>query len=474
MQKIRNYLIHPHRILVLQIFLFISFFTILAFSRHDNFYSRRLDLGNMDQTVWNVLHGNGFTLTDPMGDRQESRLAVHADFLLVLLAPLYMIWSSPKMLLLVQVIIAGLGALPIYWIAHEKLRSEKIALIFSFIYLFYPPLGRMMLSDFHAVALSTTFLLYAFWFIEKKQYILFAVFALLSGLTKETVWLTVALMGIYIFFWKKFRIIGLITVIVSAAIFYYLFWIAIPAVSPVKQHFALVYLSAYGDSLNVVLKNMLLNPFSVIKTFFLPDRLYYYFQMLLPVGFLSLLSPLFLLFASESIVINTLSNNHLMRQIDYQYGSLIIPFIFVSAIYGYAVIIRLIRKQKKLLLLCLGIIFTISVYLFGEFPIGKSQWFWMFITPVPERQAMQRLEKTIDSTKTVSATNNIGSHFSQRQYLYNFPVKSDSSDYNVVYLGDPYAWPSGDEQRMQVRKLLNDPKFELIAQEGNLFAFKKK
>lgn len=467
-------MIHPQRIVVLQIFLFISFFTILAFSRHDNFYSRRLDLGNMDQTVWNVLHGNGFTLTDPTGDSQESRLAVHADFLLIFLAPLYLIWSSPKMLILVQVIVAGLGAIPVYLIARKKIKSEKIALIFSLIYLFYPPMGRMMLSDFHAVALSSTFLLYAFWYIEKKQYVLFALFAVLAGLGKETVWITIAMIGIYIYFWKKSRIIGLATFCLSLGIFYYLFWIAIPAVTPVKQHFALVYLSEYGDSLNAILKNMVLNPFSVIKTFFLPDRLYYFFQMLSPVGFLSILSPFFLLFASESIVINTLSNNHLMRQIDYQYGSTITPFIFISAIYGYTVFIHIFKHKKNMLHVYLSVMFVIAVYLWGEFPVGKSQWFWMFITPVPERQALHGLEKAIDSSKTISVTNNIGSHFSQRQFLYNFPIKADSSDYSVVYLGDPYAWPSGEEQRVQVQKLLNNPQYELITQEGNLFAFKKK
>jgi uncharacterized membrane protein len=156
----------------------------------------------MDQTVWNVLHGNGFTLTDPNGILQQSRLAVHADFLLIFLAPLYALWSDPKMLLLIQVLVAAAGAIPVYFIAYDVLASRKLGLLFSFLYLWYPPLGRILLHDFHAVALSTTFLLYAFWFIEKKKYVLFLVFAFFAAIGKEQVWITVAMLGMYIAFWK--------------------------------------------------------------------------------------------------------------------------------------------------------------------------------------------------------------------------------------------------------------------------------
>lgn len=482
MKNILAHIIVPKRILTLQIIIFIVFFATLSFARHDNFHSRRLDLGNMDQTVWNVLHGNGFTLTDPMGTSQQSRLAVHADFLLIALAPLYALWSNPKMLLLVQVIIAGLGAIPVYWLAYELLKSKKYALLFAVAYLLYPPLGRNMLHDFHSVALTTTFLLYAYWYMEKKNFLLFTLFATLAALGKEEVWITVSMMGIYIAIWKKSPVVGLSMAAVAGAIFYILFWIAIPAVTPAKQHFALIYLSEYGNTLNEVLKNLITHPQLAISTMLRIDRLLYYIQLLFPLGLLSILSPLPLLFSLESIVINSLSNNTLMRQIDYQYTDIITPFVMISAIYGFSFLLRII-KQKKIqflktnvpvffisyLCMCIGI----SLYLWGEFPVGKSQWFWFFISPVPERQIMTKIADSIDSSYSVSATNNIGAHFSQRQILYNFPVKGDSADYTVVYLGDTYAWPSGSDQQIAVRNLLKNPNYTLIAQEGNFFAFKK-
>ena len=170
---------HSRILLFFFIAAFVAFFSFLAVIRHDNFHSRRLDLGNMEQTVWNIAHGNGFTLTDPMGSQNISRLGVHADFLLILISPLYRLWSDARTLILLQVLIIGLGALPVYWIAHDTLKSKPLALFFAGTYLLYPPLERMTLHDFHAVSLSMTFLLFAYWYMQKKRYWLFALFALL-------------------------------------------------------------------------------------------------------------------------------------------------------------------------------------------------------------------------------------------------------------------------------------------------------
>lgn len=474
MQKIYSFLSESHTILTVLIFSFILFFGSVSVLRHDNFHSRRLDLGNMDQTIWNVVNGNGFTLTDPMGTAQLSRLAVHADFLLILLSPLYLIWSDPRILLLVQVIVVGVGAIPVYWLALHVLKSKGIALFFSALYVLYPPLGRNMLHDFHAVSLTTTFLLFAYWYMVKEKYVPFIIFAVLSALGKEHIWITIALMGVYIAIWKKSPRIGIPITLIAGAIFYILFWIAIPAVSPVKQHFALSYLSEFGGGLNEIFKNLLINPLGILSVLLQPDRLYYYYQLLFPLGFLPLFSPFALLFSMESLLINSLSNNSLMRQIDYQYTSTIIPFLMVSAIHGYAVVHRVIARKIPIVLTYTTICMGTSLYLWGEFPTGKTQWFWHFITPVPERQTMNAIAASIDPTKTVSVTNNIGAHFSGREYLYNFPIYADKADYAVVYLGDTYAWPSGEAQRHAVGDLLTNQQYQLIVHEGNFFAFRKK
>jgi uncharacterized membrane protein len=312
----------------------------------------------------------------------------------------------------------------------------------------------------------------------KEKYTLFLLFGILAALGKEQVWVTVSMMGLYIAFVKKSPKVGIPISIISGTVFYLLFWVAIPAVTPAQQHFALSYLSEFGEGLNDIVKNILTNPFMILSVLLRPDRLYYYYQLLFPLGLLPLLSPLPLLFSMESFLINTLSNNDLLRQIDYQYNCTIVPFLMIAAIQGYAVLQKMMGNQSKkssaMIIGWVSVCMVIGLYMWGEFPVGKSQWFWHFITPVAERQAMQQVADNIDSSQSVSVTNNIGSHFSQRQYLYNFPINADTADYTVVYLGDPYAWPSGDQQTKTVQSLLQNPGYSLISQQGNFFAFKKK
>jgi len=183
----------------------------------------------MDQTVWNVANGHGFVLTDPESDQQVSRLAYHADFLLVLLAPLYWIWSSPYMLLFIQVIVVGLGALPLYWIADKTLRSKPLALLFAVGYLLYPPMERALMYDFHAVTLATSFLLFAYWYMDTQRWGRFLLFVLLAALCKEQIWVVVAMLGLYIAIWKKKRVFGVSITVISSVIFYILFWKVIPS-----------------------------------------------------------------------------------------------------------------------------------------------------------------------------------------------------------------------------------------------------
>lgn len=458
------------KFLYIFIFLFFLFFSFVAFARHDNFHSLRLDLGNMEQTVWNIAHGNGFTFTDPMGTENISRLAAHADFLLILITPFYMLWSDPKMLLLIQTFVICLGSLPVFWIARDRLRSDRIALLFSLAYLLYPPLERMMLHDFHAVSLSMTFLLFAYWYMIKKSYALFVLFAVLAGLGKEQIWFTVGLLGVYIVFWQKNIRLGLSVMVMGFGLFYYLFWYAIPSVSKSGEHFAVQYLSEFGQGQNNILLGILRRPWEVVSLFIQSDRLAYYYRLLMPVGFLPLFSPSTLLFATHTIVINALSSNGLMRQIDYQYTADIIPFLFIAAIDGYKKILKYWKNVGCFVVVCV----VMASYLWGEIPLTREDRFFYFIWPAPGKNSMQEMEREIGPMYTVSVTNNIGAHFAKRQYLYNFPVNAQIADYTLVRLGDRFAWPSRDEQTHAVLELLQSKEHTLITQDGDFYAFKRK
>src|SRR5206468_9948338 len=97
-------------------------FAALSVLRNAAFATGRFDLGNMVQAVWSTAHGHLLRITDLNGD-QISRLGAHVDPILVLFAPLWWVWPSPDMLLTVQAIAVGLGALPVFWLGRKHLGS---------------------------------------------------------------------------------------------------------------------------------------------------------------------------------------------------------------------------------------------------------------------------------------------------------------------------------------------------------------
>ena len=154
--------------------IFISFFclyfSIASFLRYDNYFTGRLDLGNMTQTVWNTSEGRIFEMTKDDGIENVSRLTYHADFILILFAPLYWIWESPKVLLLSQAVICGTGAIFVYLIALKLIKTRNISLAFAISYLLNPALSWSILFDFHPVTLATTFILGTVYFLLIENY----------------------------------------------------------------------------------------------------------------------------------------------------------------------------------------------------------------------------------------------------------------------------------------------------------------
>src|SRR5207253_1994394 len=118
----------------------------------------------------------------------------------------------------------------------------------------------------------------------KKRYTLFLLFAILGALCKEELWLIVAIFGLLVFFAHKKRLFGSLLFIGCVGMFYFLFWYAIPQTLG-SQHFALAYLSDFGDSPTKVLKSILLSPNKIFQTMLEPSQISYLTQLFQPVGY---------------------------------------------------------------------------------------------------------------------------------------------------------------------------------------------
>lgn len=424
----------------------------------------------MTQTVWNTAHGRFFQLTNPEGIETVSRLAFHADFILIFFAPLYWIWETPKVLLLIQVVVAGIGAFFVYLLADTLLKNKTLALTFATIYLLYPPLAWSVLFDFHAVVLATTFLLGATYFLIKKKYILFIIFAILAALTKEQVWFVIALFGPVLFFNHKKRVLGSMVFFVSLGMFYFLLWYAIPQVAATQGHFALSYFDSAGNSPSDLIKQSILSPQETISKILQPERLNYLQALFMPLGYLSILFPAWLIFAGADLALNLLSDKGELHEITYHYTAIITPFIFLCAMYG----VRIFKKpvMKYLIAMYLLVVSSIAAFQYGPLPGTQNPNDEMFIAPVQHREEIQEKLDEIPVKNSVASTNELGAQLSHREHIYTMGIDVTEADYVAFFTHNPD--PSEDQFNNELKaQLQKDPQYSLWYNKYNVTIFKK-
>jgi uncharacterized membrane protein len=461
-------------ILGILICIYIVYFTIASTLRYDNFYAGRFDLGNMDQTVWNTINGRIFQTSNNEGI-VTSRVSTHADFILVLLSPFYLLWSNPKTLLILQTVILASGAIFVYLISKEILKSKNLSLIFGFIFLMNPLVQYTNLYDFHPVTLATTLLLASFYFMLKRRYFLLVIFLILSGITKEQIWIITAIFGLFLLFdkIKKIKLLGLGIITFSFLIFAYLMLYAIPQ-SLGEQHFALAYYSDFGNSPIEVIKNVLFSPQKIFSIMFEATRLDYLKNLFLPMGFLSFLSPIFLLFAIPDLLIDLLSSNVQLRQIYYQYTASITPFIFISSIFGVKQVMKLLPKIPKFYFGIYLLIFTFfSAYFFGPMPGSKNPNINMFIKPYSNKEIVENFLSKIPEKYSVTATNNLGSHLSHRQNIATMPMGIERADVVLFLLNDVFAKPSLQAQIEMANEMKTNKDYIKIFEKDDFIVFIK-
>ncbi|MEX2007299.1 MAG: DUF2079 domain-containing protein [Candidatus Levyibacteriota bacterium] len=488
--KTENFILdHKQEVLIgTAILIYVIYFTTATFLRYDNFYTGRFDLGNMDQAVWNTIHGRIFETTGQDGIVSISRLSSHADFILILISPLYLLWEDPRMLLLLQTVVLGLGAVFVFKIAGMILGSKNAAAVFSLLFLLNPAVHFTNLYDFHPVTLATTLLLGTFYFLMRRRYVLFLLFAILAGITKEEVWLIIGLLGLYMLVSElvkiirkkasrhtlKNLIIGGFVSTSSFFMFYWLIWHVIPATRG-QEHFALSYFSEFGNSPSDIVKNIFSSPGTIIGMMGEDNRMKYLVQLFLPLGFLSFLSPIALVFALPDLGINLLSSNSNLHQIYYQYSAAVTPFIFIAAILG----VKNLSKWSKKLSINTSLIFLViatlfSAHNFGPLPGAQNPNIDMFTKQLENRKLIQAFISGIPEEYKVAATNNLGSHLSRRVNVFTIPDGVDKADILVFLLNDPFAQPSLASQKEIVEILKKDQRYKLLFTEGDFVVFQKK
>lgn len=456
-------------------------FAVLSVLRHDAYNTGRFDLGNMVQAVWSTANGDILRMTSLQGD-QLSRLAAHVDPILVVFAPLWLLWPSPDMLVTAQALLVALGALPVFWLARKHVGSERAALGFALAYLLQPAVQWLVLNEFHPVALATPALLFAFWWLDEGRILPFALAALVACTSKEEIPLAVCGMGLWYAVSRRQWRVGLLIAAAGLA------WSLI-AIEVVIPHFnagaGSEFLSRYGEvggSPAGMLKTAFTDPLLVLGKAFGHDGIRYMLQLALPLGVLWAISPLALLIALPDLALNVLSQNGLQSSIHFHYTAGIVPGVVAATILGSG---RLVRARPGWTALP-GLLGTGMVVLalfanwhLGAIPFWREVWhgekLGAYDTRVSDHDRIaDRVLRQVPGDVVVSASNSLGAHLSDRRRILSFPRLLDATwiavDETKLSSYDRLVALPSAKRLVQLRR---DPRWQLVASEDGILLFRK-
>lgn len=451
----------------------------LAVLQHRAFATGRFDLGNLVQAVWSTAHGDPLSVTDLDGD-QISRLGAHFDPIVAALAPLWLVWPDPSLLLVVQAAAVALGAVPVFLLARKHLGSEHAALGFALAYLLLPATGWLVLDDFHPVALATPLLLLAFWWLDEDRLLPFAAAAAAACLTKEHVGLTVAAMGLW-YAWRGRRRAGLAVAGAGTAVAALAVLVVVPAFAPGGgSPFASRY-GAVGGSPLGVLATAATDPERVVAEATQARDGRFALALVLPLAGLPLLAPPAAATALPEFLVNALSSAPMQTSVRHHYSAATVPGLVVAAILGAGRLRRRAHRAGRATARLAVAAALAGGLLLGPLPVWRH-------VPLGERagtrdhvvtahaQAAARVLALVPAGEPVSASNTLGAHLSARRRVFSFPVVREAR-WAVVDTARPSHLDSAHAPgpaRRALERLLGDGRWRVVAEDDGVVVLRRR
>lgn len=477
-EKISQVFKKYHRLILVVVGVFFILFLLLSVFRHMTFNSHAYDMGLYNQAFYKFAHFDF--------DNTIRKVAnIWGDHFTVIFIPLSVLyWPFPfsTTLLVVQSLIVTLGAIPLYLLAKDILKSRAAGLMLATSYLAGIGLASAISFDFHFITISTAFFLLTFYLAYKKKWGWYFISLLLLLGCKEDISIIVIFLGIFLIYYRGWRV-GLATSMLGLAWFLFVSKILMPNIS--SDGFIYFSYSVLGPTPMEAIKNTIMHPFHVLRSLIdspvKQTTLLNYFSSL---GFLPIFAPIMFIFALPSLGEN-LWNDNPSRWGGFHYESMPTAVLIVVAIFAIYNISRLLRPELRhkaiILLACFVLISTLMVDLYSRTSLigifKKSQY---VITQ--EDRSTYRAISEIPKNASVTANHSLVPHLALRDQIYEYPGckpedKCLNTDYFVLSLAGS-SWPFTKQDTVnEINAFLNHEGFRenygLYANDGGAFVFKK-
>ena len=436
---------------------YIAYMIFFTLREHAKFNTYNWDLGQLDNEFYNALHGRPFRCTPLFREPNNwVELRDHATFSVYALLPFYALHPAASTLLVLQCLLLGLGAIPLYRFASRRL-SPQLAALVTFCYLVYPPMHGAQFFDFHFQPVAAAFILAAIDAFDAKRMRLFWLFFVIALGCREDVSIGFAILGIFLVLAGHRAREGAIVAAVSGVYFVAMRFFIMPAVG--SWGFSDIYkdlIPAGEGGFGAVVKTLATNPLYTLRTLLTPEKLRYTLQIVAPLAFLPLRRRWLAVWLIPGGILTLLTTGYgPTLDIGYHYGADFVPYVFPAVALALAALgaaqtgttteTEAGSTRRRAAAATLVLASLIATANWGAFPprriFHSSYGVISFAPPTAQERrrgkALDEAMRLVPKKAILAASDRELSHVSNRIECWNLAVGTEGADYALYTKIDP-------------------------------------
>jgi uncharacterized membrane protein len=417
-------------------------------------FGQGYDQIDFEQAIWNTTQGR--IMEDSRFNFTGSVFGMDWMPMLFFFVPVYALIPSAHALFFLQIVGSALGAVPLYWLARDRLGSKLAGVGAGVLYLLYPTLLHTALNPFQVRLFAVTLLLFAFYYFEKGNWKLFAAFALLAMLARTDVSLVVGMFGVYALLTRRKWPYVVGPLVVGFGYFALSTFAIVPSYAypgafsrpsgpiagnpmdcwPCGTNPIIAYYGHLGSSGPEILGYIATHPLEVLGLMFSWPKVAYMLSLLVPLAFLPIFSLKPLVLALPILFLNLLSLRTSQFSYETHYSLLMIPGLLTSAVYGADRLRKIVERpwlrrgevpdsikwaQVGALVLAVWAVLMTIPY---KNPVARA---FLYPEPAARIRAAHELITMIGPEAKVAVSSKLSPQLLPRRYIYNFPPAPYSS-----------------------------------------------
>lgn len=457
------------------------FFSFFLLRWHYKLRTGNFDLSINNNLMFGGLHGDFLKSPVAFPDDPGKYLAAHAKFGLYLFLPIYALVPRAETLLVIQSVLIGGSAVPLFLFARRHL-TEWSAAALTLAYLAYYPMHGATFSEFQNVPIAAFFVFSVVWAADAKRWVLMGVFTAMALLMREDVPVGLSVIGLFLLASGYRPTAGLVLATISTCYFLLLRFYVMEEAG--DWWFPTMYKEFWADGergFRSVIKTLLTNPLFVLSKLAIEKKIIYLAHLLTPIAFLPLRRwYLWLSLVPGALLTLLVTNYEPPIQFSFHYTMHWAPYLFMAAVLALVAIgkspdLGPQRRNAALIALCAAsAVLSFNYGAFarreGGFKGGFHKVEFGYTQAEADRyQRLKELIRDVPPDATVAATEKVGPHVSSRRILHTMRTGPHGAEWIVASSRELKL----SKTKPSLRGVLDKGQYGVVKRSGDFALFKR-